>query len=731
MKKKQIAPETEESFLLKEIEKYIGKNENIVAFCECDLSFGTYGKTLVCVLSDSLCVLGENGDFWRKKYSEIADIYVLNYVSSGEIIVKASGDEISLSQFTLTLSGQVERIIRVVQKYINGEKVEEDNIPPAEDDKFSYINRGRKKLFLRVMSYVPRYKKHLAWMIILIILATLVNLVRPYITGTLLYDEVLSSTGKYSGRIVELVIVLAFISAVGVFLGILQGRIGADMSGKIIYDIKTEVFSSMQKLGMSFFSSKRTGNLLNRVNSDALDIQYFLNDGLPNFIINAATICTVGLFLFCVNPLLSVTVLIPIPLIAFIIKKSARIFKKLKWHTWRRSSSMNSVINDTLMGVRVVKAFGKESREIERFQEKSRLLYENQVREGVASAKVFPLLSWIMTVGGLMVWGLGGSQVIAGKLTFGELMTFVGYLSLLYGPVNFMVKTFEWFTSCMNSAQRIFEVIDRKPDIVEAENPVRKDKLTGEVEFRNVTFSYEPNRTVLKNVSFKAENGKMTGLVGHSGAGKSTITNLLTRLYDVNDGEVLIDGINVKDLSFDTLRSNIGMVLQETFLFTGTVAENIAYGNPEATVDMIIDAAKKAHAHEFIINLPDGYQTEIGEHGMNLSGGEKQRLSIARAILMDPAILIFDEATSSLDTKTEQHIQEAMQALIKGRTTIAIAHRFSTLKNADKLVVVENGCIVESGTHEQLFQIENGIYASMARKQIDAINFKKGALDNE
>lgn len=731
MKRKKEESEIKESVLLKEIENYIGKDEEIVVSCECDLSSGLYENTLVCALRDGLCVLKDDGSFIRRKYSEISEIYVRSYVSSGEIIIVSDDDEIPVSQFTLTLSGKVEQLVNTVRKFINGEPVDKDSLVPVKDKDFSYINKGRKKLFMRVMSYVPRYKKHLCRMIILIVLATLVNLVRPYITGTLLYDEVLSKTGKYSGRIVELVMLLVGVSALSVLFGILQGRIGADMSGKIIYDIKTEVFTAMQKHGMEFFTSKRTGNLLNRVNSDALDIQYFLNDGLPNFIINAATIASVGLFLFIVNPLLSVTVLIPIPIIEFIVKKSTRTFKRLKWHTWRRSSSMNSTINDTLMGVRVVKAFGKEEREIERFRKKSRLLYENKVREGVASAKVFPLLSWIMAIGGLMVWGLGGSQVISGKLTFGELMSFVGYLSLLYGPVNFMVKTFEWFTSCMNSAQRIFEVIDREPTITETENPVTKEKLCGEVELKNVTFSYEPNRTVLKNVSFRVKPGEMIGLVGHSGAGKSTITNIITRLYDVNDGEVLIDGINVKDLSFRTLRSNIGMVLQETFLFTGTIAENISYGNPDASIDMIIDAAKKAHAHEFIVNLPDGYQTVIGENSVNLSGGEKQRLSIARAILMDPAILIFDEATSSLDTRTEQYIQQAMETLIKGRTTIAIAHRFSTLKNADRLVVVEEGCIVEEGTHEELFRKENGIYASMAKKQMDAINIRKGVLDSE
>ncbi len=718
--------------VLDKLKAYGIKEDDIVAALDCDLTdTQMYAKSTICALSDTLCILDSEGRFFRKDYKEIEDIYAENYVSSGAIIIKCIGEEIPAGYFTLTLSAKTEGFIAIVKKLLSGDTANEEEINTQIRADFSYINNGRKKLFFRVMSYVPRYMPQLISMISIIIIMTAVNMVRPYITGTLLYDEVLAKGGKYYGQILPLVGTLVAISAFSVLMGILQGRIGADMSGKIIYDIKMEVFSSMQKLGMSFFTSKRTGNLLNRVNSDALDIQYFLNDGLPNFIINALTICCVGLYLFIVNPLLSVSVLIPVPIIALIIKKSARKFKKLKWHTWRRSSAMNTVINDTFMGIRVVKAFGREEREVKRFFGASRELYENRLREGVASAKVFPLLSWIMTLGGLVVWGLGGAQVVSGELTFGELMSFTGYLTLLYGPVNFMVKIFDWWTSCMNSAQRIFEVVDRETDVPESPDALHTQRMQGEVELKNVSFSYEPNKSVLKNVSFKVNKGEMIGLVGHSGAGKSTITNIITRLYDVFEGEVLIDGVNVKNIANESLHSNIGMVLQETYLFSGSIAENIAYGKPDASIEEIVDAAKAAHAHEFIVNLPDGYDTRLGKGGTDLSGGEKQRINIARAILMNPAILIFDEATSSLDTQTEQKIQEAMKTLVKGRTTIAIAHRFSTLKNADRLVVVENGRIVEEGTHEELFNKENGVYANMAHMQLNALNFQGGVADGK
>ncbi len=700
--------------------KYSVRVEDIKSFIKCDMkSHNKYGNTWVLLTNDKLVSIGEDGEFIRKNTDEIKDIYVETYVSSGCIILALENEEIAFGYFSLSQAKAVEKFV------FDALKREQENNENKKSDKLQekdYSIKGRKKLFFRVLSYIPKYKGMLVATILIILLSSVVNILQPYLTGTVLYDEVLGGKGPLAGKIFTLVGMLVLISGVSVFLGIMRGRVGAQLSGNIIFDIKTEVFGAMQKLGMRFFTSKRTGNLLNRVNSDALDIQYFLNDGLPIFIINAITILGVGLVLFITNPVLSFTVLIPVPIIALIIKKSTRKFKKLKWHSWHRSSKLNSLINDTLLGIRVVKAFGREKNEVKRFEFANEELYKNRLREGVASAKVFPLLSWIMSAAAVFVWGIGGVQVLGGSLTFGQLMTFVGYLTLLYEPMNFMVKTFDWWTNCMNSAQRIFEVTDRQPDVLEAENPVHIENLCGNIELKNVTFAYEPNRNVLKNVSFSVKEGEMIGLVGHSGAGKSTITNIITRLYDVNEGEVLIDGINVKNIKKDDLHSNISMVLQDTFLFSGTIAENIAYGRPDASFEEIVAAAKSAYAHEFIIKLPEGYETEIGKRSVNLSGGEKQRISIARAILMNPKILILDEATASLDTETEKKIQDALDKLVQGKTTIAIAHRLSTLRNADRLVVVENGKIVEVGTHEELFDKKDGVYHNMARKQLEALH---------
>jgi ATP-binding cassette subfamily B protein len=324
---------------------------------------------------------------------------------------------------------------------------------------------------------------------------------------------------------------------------------------------------------------------------------------------------------------------------------------------------------------------------------------------------------------GLVVWGYGGWLVVKGQMSFGSLITFTGYVAMLVGPLQFMTQITQWWSDCTSSASRIFEIMDSVPEVEEKKNPVRILEMNGDVELKEVTFSYEPNNPVLKDINFHVKAGEMIGIVGHSGAGKSTLTNIITRLYDVTDGSITIDGIDVKDLSLKDLHSQIGVVLQETFLFMGTIGENIAYAKPEATNEEIIQAAKIANAHDFILKLKDGYDTLIGSRGQSLSGGEKQRIAIARAVLLNPKILILDEATASLDTETEKQIQEALEKLIKGRTTFSIAHRLSTLRNANRLVVVEKGKIEEIGTHEELVK-KRGIYYNLLQKQREALKLQ-------
>lgn len=705
---------------------------------------GSYGDVWLFACGDRLIVADSgDGSFAVYTYSEW-DIRLENYLATGVILAVGGGREVVAAAFTSSCGGAAGNIVRVCERLKSGRPLSDDDFSRGAEDRVcpkcgTPYTKGRKtcpkcqskqRLFLRVLGYMPRYWKELSVVMGLILLSSLIGLLRPYLNGNTLYDQVLTQGGKYYGKIIPFVLMMIGLEITTLAVNIIQGRVGARVSGKIVYDIKSEVFDAMQRLSMSFFSSKHTGSLMNRVNSDALDIQYFLNDGLPQFFINAITILGIGGVVLYNNPLLALLIMLPVPFIVFIIKKVIPKFNKFKWIGWHKSSKLNSIINDSLQGIRVVKAFGKEENEVGRFETATQDLYDVRVREGLMSARVFPVLNYLMTIGGLFVWGLGGRQVLQGQMTFGMLMTFVGYIGMLYAPINFMIRTYDWWANCMNSAQRIFEIVDRQTDVPEAKDPVEIGRIKGEVELCDVTFGYEPNKPVLHNVSFKVQPGEMIGLVGHSGAGKSTITNIITRLYDVTEGELLIDGINVKKIRQKDLHGQIGMVLQDTFLFNGTIAENIAYARPDATMEEIIRAAKLANAHDFIMKLPDGYETEIGKRKTNLSGGERQRISIARTVLLDPAILILDEATASLDTETEQQIQAALETLTKGRTTIAIAHRLSTLKNADRLVVVERGEIAEIGTHEELANKPDGIYARMVGRQRDALKIR-GVGDEE
>jgi ATP-binding cassette subfamily B protein len=390
-------------------------------------------------------------------------------------------------------------------------------------------------------------------------------------------------------------------------------------------------------------------------------------------------------------------------------------------------------LGDSLNNIRVVKAFAKEVEEGARFREYSDRLYQADLKVNITSLSIFPVVSLLMGVTGTMIWGFGGSLVINTNqflfglleyngvmMTYGELVQYLGYISMIFGPLQFFTTLTNQITEITNSAQRMFEVLDTPRDIVDTADPVKIENLRGDIEFDNVCFHYLANRPSLSNMSFKIKQGDYIGLVGHTGAGKSTIANLITRMYDVIRGSIKIDGHNIKNIEIETLRKNIAIVSQEIFIFRGTVTENIRYAKPNATMDEIIAASKAANAHDFIVNMPEGYETLVGTGSRSMSGGEQQRTAIARALLLDPKILILDEATAAMDTETERLIQEAINVLVKNRTTIVIAHRLSTLKECNYLFAIDNGEIAESGDHVELSG-KKGIYYKLYKLQSDAM----------
>ena len=586
-------------------------------------------------------------------------------------------------------------------------------------------------VFIRLLGYFRNFKAELALVLFCMVVTSGISLLSPIISGQFFFDQVITKPtwengvqklGKYHS--VEWVYIgVGMILGLGLLslgIGILQSRANAGMSSRVTLNMTLDIFSAMQKLSLSFFNNNQTGRLITRVNYDADRVRSFFIDGVPNLIINGLNFIGLTIFLFITNWKLTLIVFIPVPIVVclfkFMLPKLWRMYTK----EWRRSSSLNAVLGDSLNGIRVVKAFAKEADEAARFRSYSRKLYDASLQVNLTSLMIFPIISLLIGLSSQAIWGFGGIEVMNKHMTYGQFTAYFSYLGMIFGPLNFFTNFTNMVTETVNSAQRMFEIVDAVPEVADAPDAVAIDRIRGDIEFKKVCFHYVANRPILKDMSFHIHPGDSVGLVGHTGAGKSTIANLISRLYDVISGSIEIDGVNVKNIKSESLRKNIAIVSQEIFLFKGTIAENIRYAKPDATMQEVIDAAKAANAHDFIMRLPDGYETMVGTGSRSLSGGERQRISIARALLLSPSILILDEATAAMDTETERLIQDALSELIKGRTTITIAHRLSTLKDCNYLMAIENGEIAEQGTHEELMK-KKGIYYRLYMLQAESM----------
>jgi ATP-binding cassette subfamily B protein len=486
-------------------------------------------------------------------------------------------------------------------------------------------------------------------------------------------------------------------------------------SERIAADLRTNTYEHLLRLSLEYFGGKRTGDLLSRIGSESDRIAVYLSLHLTDFASDVIMIVMTAVILFSMNPWLALITLVPLPFIGWMIHfvrdRLRTGFEKID-RVW---GEVTNVLADTIPGIRVVKAFAQEQREARRFRDanKHNLLVNDRINK--IWSLFSPSVSLLTEIGLLVVWGFGIWQVSKGEITVGMLLAAIAYIGRFYGRLDSMSRIVSVTQKSASAAKRIFDILDHVSSVPEPANPVHVGKVRGHIEVRDVGFRYG-NREVNRGISLDIAPGEMIGLVGHSGSGKSTLVNLICRFYDVSEGAILVDGVDIRSYAMSDYRQNIGLVLQEPFLFFGTIAENIAYGKPEATRAEIISAARAAHAHEFILRLPQGYDSMVGERGQGLSGGERQRISIARALLIDPRILILDEATSSVDSETEKEIQKALENLVQGRTTIAIAHRLSTLQRADRLVVLDRGRVVEEGTHDALMAKE-GAYFNLYQAQ--------------
>ena len=678
------------------------------------------------IYRDRLCLYEDGKEIKTLMLSDTEELKIINSVGAYKVVCEHTDGALEL---LFQGDMRTHREASCAVGYINGIKRDPDSALKRElvficpkcgktlrtEEEVCLKCVDKSKTFRRLWQVTKGDRGRMAASLLLFFGVTAISLLSPYIQRIFVDDYILADEKPQLFAFAAVVGLMFGVTVISTALSVARSYFLTCAGTSVVVRLRQTVFEKIEAMSLAGVSKRPTGELMGRLNGDSNVLQRFLTADMPALLEQLILFFFIGVQVVRYDYKLALLVIVPVPFVLLFYRLFWSFMRRMWGRQWVFETRSSTILYDAYQGIRIVKSFGMEHREVERYNKAVEEQRDISMKNEELFAVVFPIVSTFAGIGEFFLLYYVGGNILGGQMTFGEMAQFSAYVSMLYGPLRWMAMIPRRLVASMTSMVKMFEIIDEPADVPEAEHPVDRP-IEGHIEFKDVSFGYSDGQTVLRHVSFEVKPGEMIGIVGRSGAGKSTLINLVMRLYDAESGQITVDGVDIRDISGEHLRSNIGVVLQETFLFSGTVYDNIAYAHPTATRSEVIGAAKAAGAHGFIMKLPDGYNTRVGEKGNTLSGGERQRIAIARALLHDPKILILDEATASLDTETEKQLQDALAGLMSGRTTIAIAHRLSTLRNAGRLIVIDKGTVAEQGSRDELMAA-GGIYHDLVTAQ--------------